>query len=283
MIHDRMPVIIAPEGYQRWLDPTTSVGPDFDLFVPVEDLTAHPVSTAVNSVRNNSPELVEPIPAEPAASGTRGERSTTWEIETPAGRRGRTCTPSRTVDPGPHWCSGMGSAAGLTPRTCVAITAALPEDGVEVVLVEQPWRVAGRRARGRPHPGSGVDRVPADVSSRGIGVPTTGRRWPQHGRAGGVPHRRRVRPGRRCCCSRSPCTRPGGRAWLGRRPAGCRSSWPQQRAVPTVRRAGHPRRHGSPEELAADLPQAAVSARVVPVSTPTTRSPSRPDRRVLGA
>ncbi len=65
MIHDRMPVIIAPEGYQRWLDPTTSVGPDFDLFVPVEDLTAHPVSTAVNSVRNNSPELVEPIPAEP--------------------------------------------------------------------------------------------------------------------------------------------------------------------------------------------------------------------------
>lgn len=65
VIHDRMPVIIAPEGYAQWLDPVRSGDPDFDLLLPVGALTAHPVSTAVNSVRNNSPELVEPIPAEP--------------------------------------------------------------------------------------------------------------------------------------------------------------------------------------------------------------------------
>ncbi len=71
MIHDRMPVMIAPQGYRQWLDPTSGADPEFDLRLPVEALTAHPVSTAVNSVRNNSPELVDPIPAEPVAEELR--------------------------------------------------------------------------------------------------------------------------------------------------------------------------------------------------------------------
>lgn len=65
-IHDRMPVLIEPSGYTEWLDPAARVDADFDARLAVDLLTAHPVSTAVNSVRNNSADLVEPIPAETA-------------------------------------------------------------------------------------------------------------------------------------------------------------------------------------------------------------------------
>ncbi|HSO02867.1 MAG TPA: SOS response-associated peptidase [Candidatus Limnocylindrales bacterium] len=63
-IHDRMPVLIEPSGYSRWLDPAARVEAGFDATLAVDLLTAYPVSTAVNSVRNNSPELLAPIPAE---------------------------------------------------------------------------------------------------------------------------------------------------------------------------------------------------------------------------
>jgi putative SOS response-associated peptidase YedK len=68
-IHDRMPVIIQPSGYARWLDPAARVDTGFDARIAVDVLTAYPVSTAVNSVRNNSPELLTPIAAEPAIDG----------------------------------------------------------------------------------------------------------------------------------------------------------------------------------------------------------------------
>lgn len=68
-IHDRMPFLIEPENYADWLDPGIS---DVDmlraLLVPAAPgrLTAYPVSTLVNSVRNNGPTLVEPeSPEEP--------------------------------------------------------------------------------------------------------------------------------------------------------------------------------------------------------------------------
>lgn len=63
-LHDRMPLVVDPSAYGAWLDPGTAPGRDFDGFLPVDLLVAHPVSTAVNSVRNNSPELVEPVAAE---------------------------------------------------------------------------------------------------------------------------------------------------------------------------------------------------------------------------
>jgi putative SOS response-associated peptidase YedK len=61
-LHDRMPVVIDPTGYGRWLDPAARVDADFDARLAADLLTAYPVSTAVNSVRNNAPELVDPIP-----------------------------------------------------------------------------------------------------------------------------------------------------------------------------------------------------------------------------
>lgn len=64
-IHDRMPVILDRAAYRQWLDPSAVVGPGFDGALDLDLLTARPVSTAVNSVRNNSAELLTPIPAEP--------------------------------------------------------------------------------------------------------------------------------------------------------------------------------------------------------------------------
>ena len=56
-IHDRMPVIIAPENYQDWF-----AGAD-DLLGPAPDdaLRAHPVGMAVNQAANDSPKLLEPV------------------------------------------------------------------------------------------------------------------------------------------------------------------------------------------------------------------------------
>lgn len=65
-IHPRMPLLVRPDRYGAWLDPGRSDPAELrallEAAVPGE-LRAHPVSTAVNNVRNNGPELVEPVPA----------------------------------------------------------------------------------------------------------------------------------------------------------------------------------------------------------------------------
>ncbi|WP_323793848.1 SOS response-associated peptidase [Nocardioides sp.] len=66
-IHDRMPLMVEPERRAAWLDPRTPRAELFDLLVPAApgSLEAYPVSTRVGNVRNNGPELVEPLPLEP--------------------------------------------------------------------------------------------------------------------------------------------------------------------------------------------------------------------------
>lgn len=65
-IHDRAPLLVPEPVIQAWLDPTCDGGdvlPDLQPATPgVLDLW--PVSTMVNNVRNNGPELVRPLPAE---------------------------------------------------------------------------------------------------------------------------------------------------------------------------------------------------------------------------
>jgi putative SOS response-associated peptidase YedK len=64
MIHDRMPMIIDPGSWADWLDPANSDVADLrSLLTPaaVSGLTTYPVSTEVNSVRNNGPRLIEPV------------------------------------------------------------------------------------------------------------------------------------------------------------------------------------------------------------------------------
>lgn len=63
-IHDRMPVILHPDDVREWLDPEIDeIGPLEHLFQPIPDdeLEMYPVSTAVNNVSNNGPELLEPV------------------------------------------------------------------------------------------------------------------------------------------------------------------------------------------------------------------------------
>jgi len=65
-IHDRMPMVIAPQAWADWLDPGSSdLGQLQATMVPAMagGLTSYPVSMAVNSVRNNGPELIRPLPA----------------------------------------------------------------------------------------------------------------------------------------------------------------------------------------------------------------------------
>ena len=68
-IHDRMPVVISPEDFERWLDCKTQEPRDVaDLMRPAqEDLfEAIPVSDLVNKVANMGPELqVQVSPARP--------------------------------------------------------------------------------------------------------------------------------------------------------------------------------------------------------------------------
>ncbi len=71
-IHDRMPLLVEPDRYAAWLDPTVGSGDSshqdlLGLLVPAAPgrLEAYPVSTEVNNVRNNGSHLVDPVPAEP--------------------------------------------------------------------------------------------------------------------------------------------------------------------------------------------------------------------------
>lgn len=63
-IHDRMPMIIHPDDAPLWMDrEIDEIGPLEHLLQPIagEEMDLYPVSTVVNNVRNNGPELVEPV------------------------------------------------------------------------------------------------------------------------------------------------------------------------------------------------------------------------------
>ena len=63
-IHDRMPVVVAEADWDRWLDPKLEDPAELkDLLVPADDaaLEAYPISRLVNDVRNDGPQLLEPI------------------------------------------------------------------------------------------------------------------------------------------------------------------------------------------------------------------------------
>ncbi|MER6576979.1 SOS response-associated peptidase [Nonomuraea sp. NPDC001023] len=69
-IHDRMPMMIERDRWADWLDPgLTDTERASRLLVPAEAgrLAAYPVSTDVNNVRNNGPDLIKPLPDEEEA------------------------------------------------------------------------------------------------------------------------------------------------------------------------------------------------------------------------
>ncbi|MFL6164476.1 MAG: SOS response-associated peptidase [Jatrophihabitantaceae bacterium] len=69
-IHDRMPLVLPRRGWARWLDPNQE-GPT-GLLQPEdeagrESLELRPVSAKVNSVKNDSADLIERVEPDPAA------------------------------------------------------------------------------------------------------------------------------------------------------------------------------------------------------------------------
>lgn len=65
-LHDRMPVILSPSDYDRWLDPGDPERLPTDLLrpFPAEQMTAWKVSSAVGNTKNDSPEIRLPITEE---------------------------------------------------------------------------------------------------------------------------------------------------------------------------------------------------------------------------
>jgi putative SOS response-associated peptidase YedK len=58
-----MPVILAPEYHQAWLDPKNQNLRELSELLrpyPAGEMTTYPVSTRVNDVKNDGPELIEP-------------------------------------------------------------------------------------------------------------------------------------------------------------------------------------------------------------------------------
>jgi putative SOS response-associated peptidase YedK len=61
-IHPRMPVILPRSAIDQWLDPESPSQDLLDLLLPMEEgIRAHPVSTLVNSPRNDVPECIEAV------------------------------------------------------------------------------------------------------------------------------------------------------------------------------------------------------------------------------
>jgi putative SOS response-associated peptidase YedK len=84
-IHDRMPMVIAQDHWADWLDPDNSDPGQLQaamLPAMAGGLTSHPVSTAVNFVRNNGPELIMPL----AATGGGGSGLASADKERPPGK-----------------------------------------------------------------------------------------------------------------------------------------------------------------------------------------------------
>jgi putative SOS response-associated peptidase YedK len=60
-VHNRMPVIVKPSDYDRWLTRDEAERPPVDLLRPYDagEMTAYPVDPRVGNVRNNEPSLCE--------------------------------------------------------------------------------------------------------------------------------------------------------------------------------------------------------------------------------
>ena len=74
-IHDRMPLPMPREHWDAWLDPDHPAPADLLTGASpaeVESIVARPVSTLVNNVRNNGPELLAPAAGAAGAEGQLG-------------------------------------------------------------------------------------------------------------------------------------------------------------------------------------------------------------------
>lgn len=69
-IHHRMPVVLTPDRFDDWLDVATIDAPEAQrLLQPVPDdfFEVIPISSRVNYIRNDGPELIDEVEIEPAS------------------------------------------------------------------------------------------------------------------------------------------------------------------------------------------------------------------------
>jgi putative SOS response-associated peptidase YedK len=65
-IHNRMPVILPRKAWGKWLGEEPTRKDDLQLLLnpfPAERMRAYPISTRVNSVKNDDAGLIEPMMA----------------------------------------------------------------------------------------------------------------------------------------------------------------------------------------------------------------------------
>ncbi len=63
-LHNRMPVILRPEYFDRWLDPSIQDAESLQPLLaayPADDMTAYPVSTYVNDPSHDNAKCIEPL------------------------------------------------------------------------------------------------------------------------------------------------------------------------------------------------------------------------------
>jgi putative SOS response-associated peptidase YedK len=76
-VHDRIPVILDPRNYKRWLDPAVNVPAEVRPLLrpfPAETMTAFPVTTAVNNPAFDDPTCLVPASASEAGPPPPGPR-----------------------------------------------------------------------------------------------------------------------------------------------------------------------------------------------------------------
>jgi len=65
-LYERMPVILPPDDYEAWLDPDNNEVEGLKARLkpyPAEEMRAYPISSRVNNVNNDGPEIIEPVAA----------------------------------------------------------------------------------------------------------------------------------------------------------------------------------------------------------------------------
>ncbi len=62
-VHHRMPVILSPHNYSKWLDPSANSAQLKSLLVPFpsEEMNVRSISKFVNSAKNDSPDCLNPL------------------------------------------------------------------------------------------------------------------------------------------------------------------------------------------------------------------------------
>lgn len=71
-VHDRMPVILEPKDYARWMDLRDPARPPIDLLrpFPAEKMRSWPVNERVGNVKNDEADLLKPCEPEGPAQGS---------------------------------------------------------------------------------------------------------------------------------------------------------------------------------------------------------------------